>query len=217
MKHILNQFFDRIYCITVHTFTDRHKLVKEQLAGVEFEWILSPPSQSLAPRSDITLSETSITLGQASLLQNAKLHGYKRIAMWEDDGIMSATPMEMEAFFNEVPSKWDCLHMGDPTWANSIWPIDVEHYSENVNRVRRGNGCTFMGINSHLFDELSMKFLQFGKATDLKFQDISYRGRTYGPKKYFSLPVSMPHERTLHHFTPEQLSTFIPSYVAHSL
>lgn len=215
--HILNQFFDRIYVITVHTFTERHEQTKKQLDGIDFEWILSPPSQSLAPRQKITTSEASAILGQASAICNARLHNYKRVAIWEDDGVLNATEDEMKQFFDAIPEKWDFLYMGNSDWADGIWKAKIRPYSAHVNQVLWGNGASFMGVNSHIYSEIIAALLRFGQAADFKYNNIATRGNTYGPKKYFSVSNSVPHEKVRRHFTPEQLETYIPSYIVHSL
>lgn len=215
--HILNQFFDRIYCVTVHSFTERHEQVRQQLKGIEFEWVLSPPSQSLALRQKITVSEASCVLGHAAAICNARLHNYNRVAIWEDDGILNATEDEIRQFFNEIPENWDFLYMGNSDWADSMWKARIHPYSDHVNRVLWGNGASFMGVNSHIYSELITALLRFGQAADFKYNNIATRGNTYGPKKYFSVTNSIPHEKVRYLFSPEQLTSFGPSYISHSL
>ena len=102
MRHILNQYFERIYCITVHTFTDRHEQVREQLKGIDFEWIFSPLPEWLSVSPDLSPSEKSLTIGMFNAIQNAKFHKFNRILIWEDDGVLVATEEEIKKFLDGI-------------------------------------------------------------------------------------------------------------------
>jgi len=216
MKHILNYYFDHIYCVTVYNFYDRHELAKKQLCGIEFEWILSPPANTLIPTEKLTQSELSVMLGHLSCIWNARLHGYKKVVIWEDDGIFTASEDEMEQFLNAVPQGWDCLYMGDASWDNSIWKMTINPVSEYVNKILWGNGCCFNAIQSHVYDELINQAITFSGPIDYKYNTIFSRGNSYCPsKKYFSDPISMPPEKIAHLVINKE--RLIPSHISHTL
>jgi len=198
MKHILNRFFDKIYCVTVHNFYDRHELVKKQLMGIDFDWIFSPPPQYLMPSDKITPSEMSLIIGHINCIWNAKINGYKKIAIWEDDGVLVANENEIQLFFDNIPNNWDCLAMANATWANDVYGFRKEPVSEYVNRVRWGNGSGFNAIREHIYDDFITIATQFIEPIDFSYYKIFGRENTYSPsKKYFSDPISMPNEHVL--------------------
>jgi hypothetical protein len=216
MKHVLNEYFDRIYCVTVHSFHDRHELSKKQLGGIDFEWIVSPPPEVFHPKPPISLSEISCIMGQMLCLWNAKLHGYKRVAIWADDGVMTATEEEIRTFLYSVPQNWDCLYMGNADWTDTFWkPILVPH-TEGINKVLNANGNAFMGVQSHVFDALIRMGMQMDRAVDFKYANILGRGNSYGPsKRYFCETISIPHEK-VRHLVPN-LDKYIPSHISHTV
>lgn len=218
MKHVLNQYFDRIYCITVHTFAERHKQVETQLRGIDFQWVFSPLTEWLVPSPQITLSEKSITIGDIAAIQDAKLHRFKRIAIWEDDGILTGGEQEMQTFFDELPANWDCLYMGNSMWSDKIWPIVREPVSENVYRITRGNGSPFTGIQAHVYGRLLNALYRFDQPADFKFNTLfCNRKNTFAPKNFFCFPNSMPDGRYRNRFTDEEWASHIPSYIIHTV
>ena len=187
------------------------------LKDIEFDWVISPPSASLFNNGHITTSEMSVALGQISVINNARLNGYNKIAIWEDDGVLTATSNEIKSFIDEIPDKWDFLYLGNANWTDKFWPPIVKEYSLHVNKVYRANGCSFIGINSQIYNEILFKLNKLDRASDFKFNDLYERGNTYGPKKYFSNTISIPHEKIRHTFSEENLKKFIPSYISHTL
>lgn len=215
--HILNKYFDKIYCVTVHNFYDRHTLVKNQLSGISFEWMLSPPAQNLCSSLPLSLSETSLILGHVSCIWNAKLNGYKKIAIWEDDGTLIATEEEMKGFFEELPINWDFLYMANASWNNGIWDNWdnwSSPYSENVRKLKWGTGSGFNAIQHHVYDEFIKQAMRLKDPIDFSYYNMFNRGNSYRPsKKFFSDPISMPNEHCLSRVSDK--TRFIPSYITH--
>ncbi len=216
MKHILNSYFDCVYCTTVYSFHERHELVKKQLANIDFRWILSPPPQIIQFNENLTSSEISTLIGEMTCIWDAKLNGFRRIAIWQDDGILDATEDEMKQFFDAVPENWDCLYMGNADWTDNIWPPVLVSYSSGINKVICGNGNAFTGIQSHVYDELIETNLKLDRAVDLKYHQVFNRGNSYGPsKRYFSHTISMPGPK-IRHLVPN-LEKYIPSHISHTV
>lgn len=212
--NVLNEFFDRIYCVTVYDFVDRHELVKTQLKGINFEWIFSPPAQYITPNAKLSNTEISLIMGHLSCIWNARINGYGKIAIWEDDGVLTASENEMKPFFENLPPKWDCLYMGNASWNEGIEKVHTQPVSEYVNQVRWATGSGFNAIQNHVYDDLIKIAMALVEPIDFSYYKIFGKGHSYSPSKgYFSDPISMPNE----HYLDRVPSTerFIPSRIIH--
>lgn len=215
MKHILNEYFDKIYCVTVADFHDRHQLVREQLRGIGFEWVFSPPANYVTATNKLTTSEVSLVLGTASCIDNAKINGYKRVAIWEDDGVFTATEEQMKSFFKELPEGWDCLYMGDSSWATKMGWLRTETVSKYINRVKWGNGSSFNAIQSHIYDLVRETIMRMECPLDFGYYKIFERGNSYAPASgFFSDPVSSIDDKPYNPKPPEG-KVFLPSRIVH--
>lgn len=217
MAHILNQYFDKIYCITVHDFYDRHDFIRKHWVGIELEWMLSPPAQYLVPVGGRNQPETSIILGHASCVWNARMRGFKRIAVIEDDTKLIATEEEMKRFFDEVPEGWDFLYMSNPSWTAGIWDFWdtwTKSYSEHAKKITWGNSSSFNGIQSHMFDKLTELIVKGNEPVDFNYFHLFKAGdNSYCPAKgFFGDTFSEPHESV----RGKLKGDFIPSRLAHS-
>lgn len=216
MAHILNQYFDKIYCLTGHDFYDRHEHAKKHLNGIDFQWVVSFPSVRIAPSPPITETEISTLYGHLFCIWNAKLHGYKKIAIFEDDVVFNVTEEEMKPFFAEVPDNWDFLHMSNPSHAVGIWDWQewATPYSEHANKIIWGNGSSFIGIQSHMFDKVIEWSEKCSEPVDFGYFRLFKKGQnTYSPSpKFFCDTISTPHESIRDRFPTEG---FLPSRIKH--
>ena len=211
--NILNEFFDKIYCVTVYDFYDRHELVKKQLKGIDFEWMFSPPSDFIKP-TNISVGNLSLMVGHMECIWNAKMNGYEKIAIWEDDGTFIASENEIKLFFDNVPDNWDCLYMGNASWNDGIWNVMTVPFNKYVNKVIWGTGSGFNAIQSHAYDRLVKEIVVMDEPIDYKYYKIFGMGNSYSPSKgYFSDPISMPNEHHVHKV--KSLERFIPSRIVH--
>ncbi len=221
MAHILNQYFDKIYVITCADFHDRHEHMKRQMDGIEFEWNISPPAAQTVPLPNRTATETSLLLGNYAVLFNAKLHGYQRIAFLEDDIVVEASEEEMKPFFNELPENWGYLYMGNPQWALevpewSLWDKWLTPCSEHVSRIVWGNGASFVGVQSHVYDETMRNIITGSEPNDfILYRLFQKHKNAYCPSKgWFSDTISEPHESVRERLA--KFGTFLPSRNHHS-
>jgi len=215
MKHVLNEYFDKIYCVTVADFHDRHQLVREQLRGIDFEWVFSPPARYVTPLNKLSPSEVSLVLGTVSCIDNAKINGYERIAIWEDDGVIAATEEQMRSFFKELPEGWDCLYMGNASWTSVMKWLRTTPLSPHVNRVEWGTGSSFNAIQARAFDWVKDISLRFDCPLDFSYYQVFAKGNSYAPAKgFFSDPVSSIDPRPYNPKPPEG-KVFLPSRIVH--
>lgn len=201
MAHILNQYFDRIFVITCADFHDRHEHIRQQLKGIEFEWHISPPADKVIKFPKRTATETSLILGSYALFVKAKLHGYKKIVLMEDDIVLNASEDQMRPFLEEVTENWGYLYMGNPVWAMnvpewSLWDKWTTRYSEHVNRIAWGNGGTFLGFQSHVYDETMETIMTGEEPNDFAYYRLfqKYKNAYCPSKGWFADTISEPHE-----------------------
>lgn len=218
MGHILNEYFEKIYCITGHNFDDRHAFMSKSLEGIDFEWIISPPAEHLIAPSGRTQTEMSNILGHASCVWNAKIRGFKRIAIFEDDVTLIATEEEMRPFFSELPDNWDFLYLSNPSWSAGIWDswdTWTKPYSEHVKRVYWGNSSSFNAIQSHVYDVFTTQIVKGLDPGDFTyFKLFQKRNNSFCPaKKFFGDTFSTPHESVIDKFPSDR---FLPSRIQHS-
>lgn len=211
---ILNEVFDKIYCVTVHHFFDRHELVKLQLRGVDFQWVFSPPAKLLSPSPHVTLTEQSLIIGHMACLWDAKLKEYDKILIWEDDNKLVVTENEMRKFFDALPEVWDCLYLANAKWNDGIHPVRTTPVSPLINKVFWATGSGLNAVRRHSYDQLLSKMAEFKTPVDYSYYDIFAAGKSYSPaKKYFSDPISMPNEHYLDQV--KNLAGYIPSRINH--
>lgn len=214
---MLNEYFDQIYCVTVHDFYDRHELVKTQLNGVKFKWVFAPPAKYLTPTPPLTTTETSLVLGHLNCVWDAKINGYKRIAIWEDDGVLIASQQDMGRFFAYLPTDWEGLYMANASWNEGVWHVYTTPLSEWVDRVTWGTGSGFNALQSHVYDIFIEEAMRFAEPVDYTYYKIFSRGNSYSPAKgFFSDPISVPNENALDKIKiPIDLSRYLPSRIRH--
>lgn len=218
MPHILNQFFEKIYCITRPEFTDRHDLMEKQLSGIEHEIIYTPDPNEIQCLGSRTPTETSGIYGHLLSIAAAKKHGYQRIAIWEDDNVIISTEDEMKAFFDELPEDWGFLYLANGWWNTGMWD-DWGNWSkpvsEHVKQIFWGTCGSLTGIKQPMFDSVVAE-LQTGKdPCDFSYYHLfRHHKNAYCPaKKFFSDPISSPHESVRNRFDQ---SRFLPSRILHS-
>lgn len=215
MRSVLNNFFDKVYCVTVYDYFERHELVKQQLKNIDFQWSVSPPSQYLISNSHLNVSEISLLIGHVNCLVDAKLKGYDKIAIWEDDGMLTATDDQMALFFDDLTEMWDCLYMANAKWNDGLFSVKTEPYKEYSNRVFWGTGSGFNAIQSHVYDDMINFIMEMKRPLDRNYYKMFERGNSYSPNNmFFCNPISMPNERYLSKIPT--LDGFISSKITHS-
>jgi hypothetical protein len=215
MKSVFNTYFDKVFCVTCFAFSDRHDLIKSQLKHIDFDWVISPPARLLPNINTLTQSEASLILGHMECIQKSILSGYNRIAIFEDDNVLTAEEDYISKFFDSIPSDWDCLYMANANWNEGIYRVYTTPYSENVNKVTWATGSGLNGIQKHVYMNLLNQMNLFDMPVDKMYYQIFGRGNSYSPTPYyFSNPISMPTEHIVH--LVKDMSNLIPSRIIHS-
>lgn len=220
--NILNKYFDKVFCITRPEDVNRHINCKNQFSqfNVEYEFVPAVDSgflQSFPPKegcNKVSQSELSLTIAHMMCLQKAKLHGFKKIVILEDDfKFLEDWDVRMVSFLSELPEKWKLLYMGRPEWSVGIFDMKTKYFSENVSVCKYGCASHFMGINETAFDECIKLMKSLTDAVDIYYNcimDTSDLCFTFSNKN-FADAISLPHKKYHSQIRNFNLLNYIPS------
>ncbi len=114
--NILNEYFDKIYCINLDRRPDRWEKCKTLFDSVQLE----VDRFSAIDKNNIVNNASKITNGQLAclsshynIIKNAKRSGHSKILIFEDDVVFSD---DIDNIFKEsivdVPEDWNMLYLG---------------------------------------------------------------------------------------------------------
>lgn len=193
----LNQFFDKVFCITCFGDTDRQNSCSLQFEKykINFQWVISVDNTQLINNGYISTGELSLYLSHLNCFRQSKINGYKRFCIFEDDFLLyDDWEARFNLFINELPEKWDILQMGEPDWIKHVYPITEEFYTENCSLCLWACTSHFMGFNNSIYDRIFD--FKFDYPIDIKYCKMMDEKNTYVPsKKRLANAISIPHER----------------------
>ncbi len=128
---LLNNYFDKIYVVTLESALERHAFLKDSLKSLSFEFVYGQDKKNLTS-SEISklyddekakknkLQSTSLKLGDIAISLSHR-NAYQKMI---DDKVGKALIFEDDAFFieenvnalpsilEELPNDWDCIYFG---------------------------------------------------------------------------------------------------------
>lgn len=129
----LQNYFDKIFVVTVPRFTDRHKNVQQHLQGLPFDFFWGADKLQLnydTVKTDgtydedeakklqrqgkvLNLGEVACSLSHRMVYAEMIKHGWKRILILEDDVLpilenITALPEALQ----ELPENWELVYLG---------------------------------------------------------------------------------------------------------
>lgn len=129
----LNEYFDKIFVVSVPRFTERHAQVIEKLKGIQFEFFWGADKQKLnyeLVRTDgtynealakklqrqgkpLNLGEIACSLSHRMLYQEMIRQGWKKVLILEDDVLplednLKVLPLALK----ELPQNWELVYLG---------------------------------------------------------------------------------------------------------
>lgn len=133
----LNNFFDHIYVITLKRSADRHRLLKENLDGLQYSlfWgadgreidiekliadkLFHPGISRLLYKKDgrrihsMTPSKIGCALSKNMVYKDILMNNYKKALILEDDVVFDMEKYDaLRQSFAELPENWDLLFLG---------------------------------------------------------------------------------------------------------
>lgn len=128
----LNDFFDKIYILTIARGANRQEKLKQELAGLNFVFFNGIDKNDLQLNELIqqhiynektaiamqryhrkmTLGEIACSLGHRAIYEDALQNGYTKILVLEDDVIINENALHLfKKIASELPPYWDILYL----------------------------------------------------------------------------------------------------------
>lgn len=129
----LEQFFDKIFVVSVPRFTDRHEKVKQSLAGLRYDLFWGADKQQIdydTARTDGTYDEQTakklqrqgkaLNLGEIACSLSHRVvyaemikNGWNKVLILEDDVLPLADNLaQLPAALDELPDDWELVYLG---------------------------------------------------------------------------------------------------------
>jgi Glycosyltransferase family 25 (LPS biosynthesis protein) len=165
----LNDFFDHIYCMTMHRHSERYKelnkyfidhdITVEKVYGYDGSRTTFPLTKSVESlrkgHSDlksvkITPQEAAIVFNNKSILMDAIANGYENILILEDDAVFADNfEEEFTKVIEELPENWDLFYLGGLFYWNMPRP-----WKDHLWIAERVLGLHAVGINHTVYETL---------------------------------------------------------------
>ena len=156
---MLNEYFDKIYCINLDRRFDRWKRFVKQsnkfhLTGVER--ISAIDGNNLNPldyNSPLSKGELGLLLTVTNIFENAKKENLEKILILEDDCLFENRILNIQKYFENLPDDWDMIYFGGNhnLHGNYPQPIPVNDY---VKKVLYTYSSHMIGFHSKIFDKI---------------------------------------------------------------
>jgi len=133
MFEALNNFFDKIYVITLERAADRHLLIKQQLDGLNYTFMYGTDKNNLQYEDlvrnkiydpelakqhhlvgkEMRLSEIACSISHGMVYEDVVKNKYNRVLILEDDVIVDRENILLfEAVSKELPADWGLWYLG---------------------------------------------------------------------------------------------------------
>lgn len=132
MKAILNEYFDKIYVLTIPSASLRHQLIKKELEGLDFiffngisKYDINIPDyieksiyneeltiQNNRYDKNMNTGQIACSLGHKMIYEDIINHNYKNALILEDDSFFIEENLKfLEITLQELPADWDIFFM----------------------------------------------------------------------------------------------------------
>lgn len=129
----LEQYFDKIFIVSVPRFADRHEKVKQSLAGLQFDFFWGADKQALnydTAKTDGTYNEQkarklqrqgkALNLGEIACSLSHRMvyaemikNNWKKVLILEDDVLpLSENLEQLPVALDELPDDWELVYLG---------------------------------------------------------------------------------------------------------
>ncbi len=133
MFEALNNFFDKIYVITLERATDRHLLVKQQLEGLNYTFLYGTDKNDLQYErlvqnklydpvlaqkhhlvgKEMRVSEIACSMSHRAVYEDVVKNKYQKVLILEDDVIVDKENIALfETVARELPVNWGLWYLG---------------------------------------------------------------------------------------------------------
>jgi|688.fasta_scaffold06162_15 hypothetical protein len=139
MKHVLNKLFQQVFVITTglpnERYTHFYNYLKDQ--NINFDIRVAVDKNFFETRYDgtheINRSEQSLSSQYASIFYECYYTNVDSFVVIEDDNVFCQDfEDQFNIFFNNVPSDWDVLHLGDYLLDQNIKKEKINNYVDKI-------------------------------------------------------------------------------------
>lgn len=132
----LNKIFDKIYVITIPSFTDRIENMKKRLDGIDYEFFYGvyggdlDTSEYRDRGSKLTRGQLSCALSHYKIYEKMVQENLDNVLILEDDCAFNSSVIEIEKYYNQLPENYSVFYLGyqeGESFGNG--------YSENLKKV----------------------------------------------------------------------------------
>jgi GR25 family glycosyltransferase involved in LPS biosynthesis len=168
----LNKVFDRIFVLTIPSFTDRIENMKQRLEGVDYEFFYGTYGGDL----DVTRGQLSCALSHYNIYKKIVEEDIQNALILEDDCIFTENINRIDEYAKQLPDEYSVFYLGFQEGSAG------SGYSSNLNILTgRGVGHThamnvkkscaelMLEFNKNLVWTADGAFNELAKVHDVKY------------------------------------------------
>ena len=156
---MLEKYFDKIFCVNLDRRTDRweHFLNQSKKFNLNsFERISAIDGSKLNPldvNSPLNQGELGLVFTLIKIFEDSILNNYQKILILEDDCVFENELLNVDLFFENLPSDWDMIYFGGNhnQHGNYPEPIVINKY---VKKVLYTYSSHMIGFNSKIYEKI---------------------------------------------------------------
>lgn len=147
--NILENYFDKIFVVSIPRFADRHKKVEKHLEGLHFDFFWGADKLQLdmeAIQQDgtyddattkklhrfgkgLNLGEVACSLSHRMVYEQMVANNWNKVLIFEDDVLPLYNNLEqLPAALNELPSDWELLYFGYLKHENVTFALRLKQF-----------------------------------------------------------------------------------------
>jgi hypothetical protein len=166
--------FDKVYCINLDRRPDRLESFKNQVDKYnlgEYTRISAVDGSKINVGNytkTLNSGELGLVMTNLEIIKDTKNNNYKTILILEDDCSFTDEIINIEEYFDLLPSDWDMLYMGGNhnTHMGIQGPIPI---NEKVVKLHSTYSTHFIGIKDTLFDHLEIILPKYEDPLDVSY------------------------------------------------
>jgi glycosyl transferase family 25 len=172
---MLNNYFDKIYCINLDRREDRWSETMDELTNRGLEKIVE--RYSAVDGKDLLNNTNKINNGELGLVEThiqiikeAKNNNYKNILILEDDIIFTDEIKNIDSYFESLPKNWDILWFGGNH--NIHMGQKLNKINEKIIKCYQTYSTHCIGFNNTIYDLVLILLEKREKPVDVCYSDI---------------------------------------------
>jgi len=150
---MINDFFDKIYCINLKHRTDRWDSCNKQFTeyGLNVERFDAINGKEITPEgvNGLLPGEVGVIRSNYNVIKDAKENGYKNIIIFEDDvELCDDFKVKFNHMYSKVPNDWCFLYLGG-NHVGGLIPIN-----DSVAQIKHTYAIHAICVNESVFDHI---------------------------------------------------------------